>query len=128
MVTNDINYPCLPTYPQPLYKPLFPFIFISPFIFPVSETPFSLSIWISSKPNNGEDSWGSFLQATGVQDLPSPSRHLHCRSSNRQHQTQSSRRTPRYPSCASGYPGSRSSRFPSSRRRQVSYPYLGAGQ
>ena len=44
MVTNDINCPCLPTYPQPLFKPHFPFIFISHFILLVSETPFSSQV------------------------------------------------------------------------------------
>ena len=51
MVTNDINYPCLPTYPQPLYKPPFsPFIFISSFTFQVFDTPFPSQICSPSSP------------------------------------------------------------------------------
>ena len=51
MATNDINYPCLPTYPpNPYINPLFPFIFISPFTLPVSETPFSSQICFLSSP------------------------------------------------------------------------------
>ena len=51
MATNDINYPCLPTYPpNPYINTLFPFIFISPFTFPISETPFPSQICSPSSP------------------------------------------------------------------------------
>ena len=52
MATNDINCPCLPTYPppNPYINPIFPFIFISPFTLPISETPFSFQICSPSSP------------------------------------------------------------------------------
>ena len=71
MVTNDINCPCLPTYPQPLFKPHFPFFFISHFILPICETPFSSQVCSPSSPTMAKTR-GAHSYRPRVRQSPTP--------------------------------------------------------
>ena len=71
MVTNDINCPFLPTSPQPLFKPHFPFIFISHFILPVSEPPFSSQVCTPSNSTMAKTR-GAHSYRPRVRQSPTP--------------------------------------------------------